>query len=374
MTKKANGWKIPSVILLVVITGLSCFRLGKQQETSRYQAEREREVLIAKSDLEGLGEIDGPIYVTGHKSPDTDTVACAIAYAELLQKLGYDARPVVLGEINHETAFVLSAAGVETPELLIDASGKNMILVDHSETASSADGLTDATILSIIDHHNDGSVTTGNTLIYDARPIGATATIVWDRYHRYGVDLNPNTAMVLMGAILSDTTNLKAESTTYADREALKELSVLAGVSDTDAFYQQMYRELISYKGMSDEEIFFNDYKEYEAGGMKYSIGVVNVYDDEEALDMAERMKQVLPSAREAQGADMAFAHISIFHDDQSAAYLVPSDEAAEEVLCEAFGEKAVFDGTSCILKPGISRKKTLVPAITEILERYPKE
>ncbi|WP_029320640.1 hypothetical protein [Butyrivibrio sp. AE3004] len=63
-----------------------------------------------------------------------------------------------------------------------------------------------------------------------------------------------------------------------------------------------------------------------------------------------------------------------IFHDDISIAYLVPSDDTASEVLKEAFGDKATFDGTSYILSPGISRKKEMVPAISEVLEAYPKE
>ena len=73
-------------------------------------------------------------------------------------------------------------------------------------------------------------------------------------------------------------------------------------------------------------------------------------------------------------GMDMAFAQISIFHDDLSVTYLVPSDPAAAEVIEAAFGDTAEFDGTSYILKPGISRKQVLVPAITDVLESHPKE
>ena len=87
--------------------------------------------------MTGLGKIDGTIYVTGHKSPDADTVGCSIAYAALLRKLGYDAVPVVLGDINNETRYVLEAAGIETPRLLEDASACNMILVPQRISAVS---------------------------------------------------------------------------------------------------------------------------------------------------------------------------------------------------------------------------------------------
>ena len=89
---------------------------------------------------------------------------------------------------------------------------------------------------------------------------------------------------------------------------------------------------------------------------------------------MAERMKPIVPASLKTTGMEMAFAQISIFHDGISINYLVPSDDAAAEVLETAFGEKAVFDGTSYILNPGGARKKVLVPAITDVLEAHPKE
>ena len=68
-----------------------------------------------------------------HKRPDTDTVGSCIAYAALLQKLGYDAKPVVLGRINNESRYVLEKANIEEPELLEDAGGCNMVLVDQNK-------------------------------------------------------------------------------------------------------------------------------------------------------------------------------------------------------------------------------------------------
>ena len=125
---------------------------------------------------------------------------------------------------------------------------------------------------------------------------------------------------------------------------------------------------------MTDEEIFYSDYKEYVSNSRHYSIGCINVYDESGAQDMAERMKALIPSTLPATGMDMAFAQISIFHDDLSVTYIVPSDPAAAEVIEAAFGNTAVFDGTSYVLKPGISRKQVLVPAITDVLEAFPKE
>lgn len=244
-----------------------------------------------------------------------------------------------------------------------------MVLVDHSEYTQSAEDLQSANIISIIDHHADGTITTTGQLIYDARPLGSTATIIWIRYRNYGVTPDRQTAMVMMGSILSDTKNLQSENTTYADREALKALSDLAGIKDVDAFYQDMYEASLSYEGMTDEEIFFSDYKEYESGGTKYSIGNINAYDEESAKDLAERMVDVFPSALASTGMDMAFAQINVLHDDVSFTCLIPSDDVAEEVLENAFHDTAVHEGIWYRIEPYASRKKVVVPAITNVLE-----
>ena len=374
MEKKRNLWKWIALLFVIALVGGGGILIGRNVTASQYQSEQELNYRLNRSELDGLDEIEGTIYVTGHKSPDSDTVGSSIAYASLLRELGYDARPVVLEDINQETRYILETGGLETPMLLDDASGCNMVLVDHSEYSQAAEGLRDANVITIIDHHGAGSITTGNRLIYDARPLGSTATIIWIRYRNYGIEPDPKTAYAMVGSILSDTRNLQSNATTFADREALKTLSLLAGISDTDALYQELFLASISYDGMTDEEIFFNDYKEYERGGKKFGIGCVNAYDEAGAGNLVERMKNVFSSVDAPNGMDMSFAQITIFHDDISITYLVPSNEAADEVLEAAFGDDAVYDGVSYRLEPGISRKQVLVPAITDILEAYPKE
>ena len=374
MKQKSRVPAIICILILIAAAGVGGFFLGKNKEAERFQEETNLNIQLNRSDLKDLEEIEGTIYVTGHKSPDSDTVGSSIAYAALLRALGYDAVPVVLGNVNHESAYILDAAGLETPELLEDAAGLNMILVDHSEYAQSAEGMKDAKIISIIDHHGDGTVMSANPLIYDARPVGSTATIVWLRYRNYGIQPDRQSAIMMLGAILSDTKNLQPNASTFADREAVKVLSELGGITDIDAFYQEMYKALLSYEGMTDEEIFFTDYKEYEIGSRKVSVGSINAYDEETAKDLAARMRKTMPLTKPSTGMDMSFAMVSIQHDEISVTYLVPSDEAEEEVLKAAFGNEAVYDGTSWRIEPCVSRKAAFIPAITDVLESYPKE
>ena len=372
--KKQCLWKWAILLLLLVIIGTVSFLTGRYVSDSSYKEEQALNVQLNRSDLEGLSEIEGTIYVTGHQSPDSDTVSSSIAYAALLNALGYDARPVVLGDINNETKYILDTGEIDAPMLLDDASGCNMILVDHSEYTQSATGLKDANVIAIIDHHGDGSVTTENQLVYDARPLGSTATIIWIRYRNYGIEIDRKVAYAMVGAILSDTKNLRSNTTTFADREALKILAPLAGIDDTDAFYQEMYKVSISYEGKSDTEIFYSDYKEYDSDGRKFAIGCINAYDEDAANDLIDRMSNVIQSADISNGIDLCFAQINILHDDISVTYLVPSNETGAEILKTAFKDDAVYDGTSYRFEPSISRKQMLVPKITEVLKSYPQE
>ena len=374
MNKKTRLVLLICFLIILTSVGIAGFFLGKATEAKHFQEEKELNILMNRSDLEGLGKIEGTIYVTGHKSPDSDTVGSCIAYAALLRALGYDAVPVLLGPVNNESAYILEVAGLEPPMLLEDASGLNMVLVDHSEYTQTANGIENANIISIIDHHGDGAIMTANPLIYDARPIGSAATITWLRYRNYGIEPDRQSAIVLMGAILSDTKNLQSRTTTFADREGIKVLSKLGGISDVDAFYQEMHKRLLSYEGKSDEEIFFTDYKEYEIGGKKIAIGNINAHNEETAKDLIERMRTTMPLTHQSTGMDMSFAMVSIVNDDISVTYLVPSHDVAEEILKIAFGEKAVFDGKSYKLEPYASRKAIFLPAITDVLKSKQKE
>ena len=357
----------------IVAAGGGGFFLGKSSANQHFQAESATTIEINRSDFQIFEAAAKPIYVSGHKSPDSDTVGCAIGFAKLLEMLGYDAKPIVLGAINDETQYNLNAAGLEKPMLMEDVSGCSMVLVDHSEYSQSADGLENADILGIIDHHGAGSITTGGPLLYEGHPFGSAATIVWMCYQKYGVQPDPQTALVMMGSVLSDTRNLQL-NTTSADREALKTLSRLAGIEDTDAFYLEMYKAAVSYEGMTDEEIFFSDYKEYEKGGRTFAIACMNAYDETGAKELAERMKNVLPDALAATGMEMVFVQINIMRDDLSCTYFLPSDEAAGEVLQTAFQDKMPYDGTLYRHEPCASRKTDTVPAITAILEGDPEK
>lgn len=369
-----KGTKVFLVLLLAVCLAISSFLAGKS--VGRDQAAKENAALqeANRSSVEKMIVEEGPIYVIGHKSPDSDTVCSAIAYARLLNLLGFEAEARITGKISNETAFILSEAGVEVPPVLEDASGEDIFLVDHSEYAQSADGMKDAHVVGILDHHGVGSVNTGHQLVYEARPIGATATIVWLDYQNYGLEIDKSTAHVLLGAVLSDTYGLTGSTTTDADRQAVADLAEIAGVTDTDELAKKIHIEKLSYEGMSDEEILFSDYKEYEASGVKYGIGLMSAIDEETALDLAERMKAAMTENAEKVDVDLLYASVGVYEGDVRTDYIIPLDGQSEETFKAAFPDYDDYNGTAYIFRTGLGRKTKFVPGMTDFLGAHPHE
>ncbi len=375
MSKKAKT--IVAVILLLVAAGFLTggYFIGKAAGEKPLASAREQLYALNRASLEKISVGDGPLYVIGHRSPDSDTVCCAIAYARLLTMLGYPAQPAITQNVNRETAYILNAAGVDVPPVLESAAGENIFLVDHSEYAQAADGMKDAHIVGVLDHHGVGTVTTGHQVVYEAKPIGAAATIVWLDYLNYGLEIDKPTATLLLGAVLSDTTNLTGSSVTQADRSAVEDLAARAGIADVGAFYLALHTEALSYDGMSSEEILFSDYKEYEASGVTFGIALLSVIDEDAARALAERMKAALPDGFETKQADLMYASVGIREGDVKTDYIVPANERSREVFVAAFPNYDEFDGTSYIFRNGgLGRKSKFVPGLTDFLAAYPHE
>lgn len=375
--KKGNKIIIAAALLVIVACAFAAggYFIGKSAGEKPLLDARDRMYMLNRASIANMSVGDGPVYVIGHRSPDSDTICSAIAYARLLNMLGYPAEAAANGQVNKESAYILKEAGVEAPPILEDAAGKSIFLVDHSEYAQATAGMQDAHIVGILDHHGVGSVTTGQQLVYEAKPIGATATVVWLDYLNYGLEIDRSTATLLLGAILSDTTNLTGTTVTEADRQAVSDLAGLAGIMDVDAFYRTLHAESLSYEGMSDMEILFSDYKEYETAGVKYGIGLANAIDEEHARALAERMKETLPKGFDSVQVDLLFASVGIRENGMKIDYVVPCEGQSKEIFEAAFPNYDEYDGAAYIFRNGgLGRKTKFVPGLTDYLNAHPHE
>ena len=232
-------------------------------------------------------------YVIGHKSPDSDTVGSAIAYANLLNEIGIRAEAVVSAAVNNETQYALDAFGIAPPPVMDHAEGKQFVLVDHSTYTQAIDGMEDARVVGIVDHHGIGDVETSEQIIVRSAPAGAAASLVFLSYRECGVPVTQDMARIMLMCILSDTRNM-TRHVTSVDQSAYDTLTEIAAIEDIDALYEGMARAGVSYGDMTDLEIFHSDYKEYEVDGTTFYIGDVNAFGEEDVREMADRMYQVM--------------------------------------------------------------------------------
>jgi manganese-dependent inorganic pyrophosphatase len=297
------------------------------------------------------------ICVVGHKNPDTDTVASAIAVADLYTKRGMQAKPVIQGPIAPETKFVLDKFGFTSPEILTDACGQKIVLVDHTDLSQSLDNLGKGEIVGVVDHHKLGDVTTPNPLEMWVWPVGCSATVIEAMYKFYGIEIPKNIAGILLCSILSDTVMFKSPTCTDADKKAVGSLAKIAGVADYKALGMEMFKVKSAVEGTPIRELVFRDYKDFNMSGTKVGIGQLEVID----LSMLEAMKNDLLEDIKKVKAEKGNHSVFLLLTDimkEGSEMLIASDNPA--VVEKAFGVKP--EGTSVWLPGVMSRKKQVVP------------
>ncbi|MDH3330367.1 MAG: manganese-dependent inorganic pyrophosphatase [Desulfobulbaceae bacterium] len=296
------------------------------------------------------------VYVVGHKSPDTDSVTAAIAYAELMKAKGEDYIPCIQGKANPETAIVLERFGYSVPELMTDAAGKQVALVDHSDLAQAPDNLGDGEVVAIVDHHKIGDVTTNNPIFFWAMPVGCTCTVLKILYDLEGIALQPQVAGLMLAAILSDTVNFKSPTCTDADKKIVAELKVIAGVDDTDALFMDMLKAKSAVQGVPAMDLLDRDYKDFDMKGKKVGVGQLELA----TLDQVAGMRDELYKAMEEKKAGGRHSVLLMLTDvvKEGTDLVVVSDEPG--LIEGAFNAK--LDGNSMWIDGMMSRKKQTVP------------
>ena len=319
-------------------------------------------------DLQALASLDwgeGTTFTIGHKNPDTDATCSAICYAYLMRQFGYNVEARVPGDVNNETAFVLDWFNTETPEIMNDASGKRIILTDHSEAVQAVNGIEEARILQIIDHHGLGSIVEANPLFIKTMPVGSTCTVIYYSFKDYQVELIPPYAGLMLSALLSDTKNMTSSTTTELDRIAYQELLTLSGISNIDLYYQNMQDAASSYFGMNDVEIFLSDYKDYsDISGYNIGVTCVNSRTDNHN-DICTRMLAIMPQILTDNGRDMVFAIVINVQDEYTD--ILYYGEGAKAAAESAFGQSS---NNRIRVQGMMSRKKDFIPKITEVFQQ----
>ena len=251
--------------------------------------------------------------------------------------------------------------GLVTRSDLVAPARRRVVLVDHAEQAQSALGIDEAEILEILDHHHIGSIETRIPVTATFDPVGSTATLVVERFRNAGMEPSRSTAMMLLGAVLSDTVILNSATTTRRDHAVVEYLERVLAV-DADRLGREMFEATSDVSGLSAEEIVTRDAKRYQVrGGQEICIAQVEVVGDA-LMERADELLEALQ--REREDRELALYALMVTDVmDKGTEMLVAGDVGA---VARSFG---VEPSDSVIDLPGVmSRKKEVAPKLMTAL------
>lgn len=248
---------------------------------------------------------------------------------------------------------------------LLNCRKKQVILVDHNEESQAVDGIEQADVLEIIDHHRLNSIQTIGPVVFRNQPVGCTATIIYQMYQEYNKPVNPVIAGLLCSAIISDTLLFRSPTCTLLDEDAAKELAEIA-VINMDELAQAMFKAGSNLQGKSAEEICFLDFKQFTVNDTVFGVGQVNSMSAKELTEIKTQIESELDKIRQNHRLDMIFFMLTNIMTESSELLCV-GPEAREKAI-SAFDLNGKSD--TLYLKGVVSRKKQLVPAIVEALQQ----
>ena len=276
----------------------------------------------------------------------------------------------VMASVRHRYFPILDEngkyCGVISRRNLLNVHRKQVILVDHNERAQAVDGLEQAEILEIIDHHRIGSLETVGPVYFRNVPVGCTATILYQMYKEQGVTPTKQVAGLLLSAILSDTLMFRSPTSTLLDETTAKALAELAG-EDIPAYAEQMFEAGADLTGRDAEDVFRSDFKAFSRGDVKFGVGQ-SIYMTDNSRAAAEALvRPFLPEASRREGLPLIFYMFTDMKTQSTDLMVFGFD--AEEIVRDAFHVE-VKDGMAVL--PGVvSRKKQLIPPLLAALQAH---
>ena len=309
-----------------------------------------------------MEKIFNTTYVFGHKNPDTDSIMSSMVMANLENKLGNNAKAVRLGNINKETEYVFNYLGIERPELISDVEeGQNVILVDHNEATQSANNISKATILKVVDHHTMNFVAPYQ-LYYRAEPVGCTATVLYKMYKEYDVEITKEIATMMLSAIISDTLLFKSPTCTAEDKAIAEKLAEIAGVN-CEVYGTELLKAGTDLSDYTPEEVINIDSKLFEKDGKKFKIAQINTADLDSVFKNKVYFEAAINNEIKNENLDLyVFAATDILNSNSKIISLGNDSKVVEK----AYG--VTLDNNTALLENVVSRKKQILPKILENL------
>ena len=254
--------------------------------------------------------------------------------------------------------------GIVSRDQLMVPEREQVILVDHNERNQAVEGIEEAKIIEIIDHHRLGGIQTSEPIYTHAEPVGCTATIVANMHWHRDVEIPPSIAGLLLSAILSDTVLFKSPTCTEYDKQTAKHLAEIAGVDITE-YGMAMLKAGSGIGDMTPAEIAKNDLKEFQIGEYRIIVSQISVMDTEEVLAMENELIDSMSNICQKEGFDLSLVMVTDIIEEGT--YLLYTG-SPRTLIGEAFHKDA--SGNSIYLPGVMSRKKQIIPPLSEAVKR----
>ena len=270
----------------------------------------------------------------------------------------------VMAKVRHRYFPILDEdgkyCGMVSRRNIINLQKRRIILVDHNEATQAVEGFDQAEILEIIDHHRIGSLETSGPVYFRNQPVGCTATIITQMYDENGVEIPPQTAGLLLAAILSDTLMFRSPTCTPVDEASARRLAKIAGV-DINEFANEMFEAGEKLDGKTAEEVFLQDFKVFMCGDIRFGVAQGSYMTRKNLVAAENLLRPYLEEARNKQNVEDIYMLLTDVPKEESV--VICSGRYAGEVLTDGFEVQPAED-SSWTLPGVVSRKKQFIPAL----------
>lgn len=271
--------------------------------------------------------------VISYSNPDTDGVACSIAMAKLLSMQDEQQWvPMILGSIGEETQFVLQQLNLRGPTILPSFANVDKItLVDTHHKAQLPQDFPFERVVTIIDHHPNGDDQLFSTATITNQKIGAAASIVAKLFIDQGV-MDISMLQLLGFAILSNTLNFSAPSTTNFDRDIYAQINRIAPISEKliDEMFEQ--RSVILKRDMYI--VLNSDFKIFDTKAGRVGISQIEAYNLVALINIEQTLSALTQIANEKHLNLCLFNGVDI-KTGQSLVF--PANKESADLLCDIF-------------------------------------
>jgi manganese-dependent inorganic pyrophosphatase len=306
-----------------------------------------------------------PILITGYVNPDLDAVAGTIAYSEFLNKTGRNSIVGLIGEPHDEAKYILDNYHIEYPQIIPNADNfDEVILVDASDLIGIEGKIAPEKVIEIIDHRKVHEADKFPNAKVQIELVGSASTLVAEKFIQNGIEISKESAILLCGAITSNTLNFKGGVTTDRDRVAFEYLNKIAQLPLD--FSKELFKSKSDLSGDKLKERILGDLAWFNMGNKKVSVAQIEMVGAEKLIEeRSNEIMNIIEETKNEMQLDIIF--MNIIELDECKNYFVSNDRETQKLLEKILDIK--FNG-SVAERPNLIMRKQIVPLLKEELEK----